>query len=111
MVLVIGGCYQGKTEYVKKHFNENYVIVEDYHQKIQKQLEEGKDPFVEFDRLIEEEDLNRLVLICDEVGAGVVPMEQKERIYRETVGRICCKAAQLSEEVIRVYAGIGTKIK
>ena len=34
-----------------------------------------------------------LILICDEVGCGLVPVDAFEREYRETVGRICTALA------------------
>lgn len=51
------------------------------------------------------------VIICDEVGYGVVPIEKAGRIYRELVGRCLIKLAGFSEEVERVVCGIGVRIK
>lgn len=52
-----------------------------------------------------------LLLICDEVGAGVVPMKREERDYRETVGRVCCELAKQASCVERIVCGIGVRIK
>lgn len=52
-----------------------------------------------------------LIIICDEVGSGIVPMEKEERIYREEVGRISCVLAQKASRVIRVVCGMGMEIK
>ena len=51
------------------------------------------------------------VIVCDEVGCGVVPMERYEREFRECVGRICCEIAKEATVVERVYCGIATVIK
>ena len=61
------------------------------------------------------EDLIRVnpdvILVSDEVGYGVVPIDAFDRAYRETVGRICTKLAGYSHRVTRVVCGIGTVIK
>ena len=52
-----------------------------------------------------------LILVSDEVGYGVVPIDAFDRAYREVVGRICTKLAAYSHRVTRVACGIGTVIK
>ena len=52
-----------------------------------------------------------VVLVSDEVGYGVVPIDAFDRAYREAVGRICTKLAAYSSDVTRVVCGIGTVIK
>ena len=52
-----------------------------------------------------------LILICDEVGDGIVPAERAERDYRECVGRVLCGLAGEAESVERVYCGIARTIK
>lgn len=52
-----------------------------------------------------------LIFICDEVGNGIVPVEKKERDYRECVGRVLCVLAEKAERVERVHCGISQKIK
>lgn len=34
MILVIGGAYQGKEDYVREHFGEGYVVINHYQQEI-----------------------------------------------------------------------------
>ena len=51
------------------------------------------------------------ILICDEIGNGIVPMEAEERTYRECTGRILEGLAAQADEVVRVVCGIGQKIK
>lgn len=52
-----------------------------------------------------------MMIICDEVGCGIVPIERSERDYREAVGRVLCLLAKQAESVERVVAGIPLKIK
>ena len=52
-----------------------------------------------------------LVIIMNEVGSGVVPMEREERIWREAVGRVSCLFAAKADSVFRLIAGIPQKLK
>ena len=122
MKLYMGGAWQGKCRLVMKSENiseDEIVGPEDlpdgkkalaaYHLRIQKQLKQGMDPVRELERLYEQ--LPDIILICDEVGAGVIPMEKEKEQYREAVGRCLCRAAELADEVYRVVCGIGIRIK
>lgn len=109
MILIVGGAYQGKTEYAKEHFGGEYRLLEKYHEVIRRQMQEGKNPLLEVRKLLEMGE--NLVIISDEVGYGLVPMEKEERQYRECVGRVNCFLAGQAEQVIRVVCGIGSVIK
>ena len=122
MILVIGGAYNGKKEYVRANFGEEYFVIEDYHKSVrelcEREIEEPKLLAAEYTKklissLLEEEQCgeNETIIICDEVGSGLVPMERFEREYREAVGRCCTLIAAQARKVIRVYAGIGRIIK
>ena len=52
-----------------------------------------------------------IILICDEVGGGIVPLKKEDRLYRETVGRALCCAVKKSDRVERVMCGIGQCLK
>lgn len=52
-----------------------------------------------------------IILICDEVGSGIVPIEKKDRVYREAVGRALCSAVKKSDRVERIMCGIGQCLK
>ena len=52
-----------------------------------------------------------VILVSQEVGYGVVPVDAFDRKYREAVGRVCTKLAAYSHKVTRVVCGIGTVIK
>ena len=51
------------------------------------------------------------VILCDEVGCGVVPMDRSDRDWRERVGRTCCALAERADRVVRLYCGIPMVIK
>lgn len=51
------------------------------------------------------------VVIADEIGMGIVPVDAFERLYRENTGRLCQRLAAESSEVYRIVCGIEMKIK
>lgn len=72
-------------------------------------MEEKKDAMEWAERLIKENP--QAVVIADEIGCGIVPVDAFEREYRETAGRVCQRLAAESEAVYRVVCGIGNRIK
>ena len=131
MILIIGGFAQGKLHYVKQHSVQcevgqevpvldgmlelpaetgaGQVIVNHLHRYIREQLQQGTDPEEAIEDFRKEHP--DCILICDEIGNGIVPMEAEERIYRERTGRILEQLAAQADEVVRVVCGIGQKIK
>ena len=125
MQLIIGGAFQGKKEYAKVQgieekdmkdgANASYEDIftcrcmYNFHEWIRARLQEDRD----MSHL--EEELLRvnpdIVLISNELGYGVVPVDAFDRKYREAVGRICTKMAAAAKRVVRVTCGIGTVIK
>ena len=85
------------------------VIVNHLHRYIREQLRQGTDPEKKIEDFREEHP--DCILICDEIGNGIVPMEAEERIYRERTGRILERLAAQADEVVRVVCGIGQRIK
>ena len=51
------------------------------------------------------------VVICNEVGCGIIPVEPRERRGREATGRLCILLAQQAEAVVRMVCGIPCVIK
>ncbi len=51
------------------------------------------------------------ILIGDEVGSGVVPVEPFERQWRDEVGRVYQLLAREADDVTRVWAGIPQPLK
>ena len=125
MKLFIGGFAQGKLHYVlqreKLRDPENdvwdaclperqgeVIAVNHLHRYIREMLAQGQDPEEPIRRLVER--CPECILICDEIGNGIVPMDAGEREYRERTGRILEWLASEADEVVRVVCGIGQKL-
>lgn len=52
-----------------------------------------------------------VIIICDEIGCGIVPLEKSDRDYRENVGRIMCRVVERAEHVERLICGIPQRLK
>ena len=52
-----------------------------------------------------------VVILCDEVGSGVVPLAEEDRTWRERVGRTCCALAERASCVVRIWCGIPMVLK
>lgn len=134
MIFIIGGENQGKLEYLfnisrfKKEDVVDCLKVDEL--KAEEILMSNKPVIYNFNNLIKEllvvyddeekvkENIKRMikenrkaVIISNEIGYGIVPIDKFERRYRELTGRICCEIAKESKEVHRVICGIGTIIK
>lgn len=111
MIFVTGGCSSGKRYFVQStlgysvdEFTEEFLNDKKVFYNLH--LKDCTEQALLFDYLRTKD-----VIICDEIGSGIIPLQREDRIHREQVGRICCKIAQESTEVYRVCAGIGVKIK
>lgn len=51
------------------------------------------------------------VVVCDEVGMGVVPLEPEGRLWRESVGVAMCLLASHAQQVTRAVCGIPVCLK
>ena len=129
MKLIIGGYAQGKLNYAVTNYNvaedhvfesvlpsseeaeklEGVVIVSSLHKWIKKRIKEGGRPEEEISAFVKKN--ANVIIICDEIGNGIVPMDPFERVYRERTGRILVKLASEADEVVRVVCGIPQKIK
>ena len=129
MKLIIGGYAQGKLNYAVTKYNvaedhvfesvlptseeaeklEGTIIVTSLHKWIRKRIKEGGRPEEEISSFVKKNP--DCIIICDEIGNGIVPMDPFERVYRERTGRIQVKLAAEAEEVERVVCGIAQKIK
>lgn len=126
MILIVGGAFQGKKKFAEaltgisaetyadgkscafEEIFENPVICH-FHEYVRRMLQEHMD-LSELVADIAEKNPN-LVIISNELGYGVVPVDKFDRLYRETTGRVCTQAAAAANEVYRVICGIGTRIK
>lgn len=51
------------------------------------------------------------VVICNEVGSGVIPVDRERRLAREATGRLCVLLAKQASCVVRLVCGIPSVIK
>ena len=109
MILVIGGCFAGKLEWAKQTFKLGDDAVESINNAARKLFEDGMD-YKEAAEFIYSNNSCGIVL-TDEIGNGIVPIDKTERDFREWMGRVQIILAEKSEEVFRVICGIGQKIK
>ncbi|MCD7821219.1 MAG: bifunctional adenosylcobinamide kinase/adenosylcobinamide-phosphate guanylyltransferase [Clostridiales bacterium] len=122
MRLIIGGAGQGKLSYALRTYQftpadvaETFSaartarVFDRFHAAVRAALDAGEDS----QRLTEEllEANPDIVILCDEVGCGVIPVQREERVWRETVGRLCCDLAEQAESVERVFCGLPMRLK
>ena len=139
MKLIIGGLAQGKLHYAlqkegkeqcvlfdgvlpeEKQIQEAFkeaggeektLIINHFHDVVKQELS-GKSNPEEMEESVMDfvEKHPGVILICDEIGNGIVPVDAFERTYREQTGRILIRLAQEADEVVRVLCGIGQRIK
>ncbi len=113
MVLIIGGDGAGKRTYARSLGYTDAEMTRDVRSPLPvlAQLEEvvRANPAAA-DSLLEPLCEKELVLCC-EVGSGVIPLAREERQAREATGRLCVRLAQRATAVVRMVAGIPVAIK
>lgn len=110
MELYIGGYKQGKLRYVlNKYPNAENRVFNDFHLWIRKLMKNGEDVAAQTMEYIRKHP--DCIIISDEIGSGIVPVDSFEREYRETVGRTLTMIAEQADRVERVICGLGQRIK
>jgi len=126
MILIIGGAYQGKLDYALERFAlteddvcrcsddradapERRKIVYEFDKWILALLKASRD-VPEAVRLFMDDHAD-VVVICNDISCGVVPIDPLMRSWREAVGRALAEMSRASDEVVRLYCGIPTRIK
>lgn len=127
MKLIIGGYAQGKLNYVLQKYDvkpvdvydsklpenagihDKTIVLNHFHNWVKTQIVCAGNPEEEIAAFVKV--YPNCVIISDEVGNGIVPIDALEREYRERCGRILVELAKKAEEVERVICGIAQKIK
>ena len=134
--LIIGGMAQGKREYcqqkhpeamvlenMEKAFDEDgmylgqevpeqTVIWNRYHETVKEWMSLGLEPEEIWTRTSAwMKAHHEWVIISDEIGNGIVPMESGQRHWREETGRLLCKIAREADCVERICCGLPIRIK
>lgn len=126
MRLIVGGAHQGKLAYALAVANilpeqvaqggtctlpdaKNSKVLCGLHLLVRQILRQGGDPSAYLEELLLCNP--EIIIITDEIGCGVIPVDAFEREWREVTGRLCCTLAQRASRVERVFCGIATTIK
>ncbi len=124
MILIVGGAYQGKLDFAKELFpgtewidgrtcREEELLscggIHHFHAYIEGQLRRGQ-PVRQLAGSIADGN-PEIVIVSDEIGYGIVPVDAFDREYREKAGRICTELAVYADKVYRVVCGIGLMLK
>lgn len=120
MDLILGGAAQGKLRYALARYGLEMRDVSDgvlgearmvnhLHLAVRAMLARGEDAEAQLRAYFDAHP--NTVFLCDEVGCGLVPVDAFERQYRDVVGRVCCMAAERSENVIRIFCGLPMVLK
>ena len=124
MILIFGGAYNGKLEFVKEKYdidNTEIFFCTDQHLNFDKKVLCGLHVFTKACVLnkinsldILENNINSLkdkIIICDEINSGIVPMEKLDRDWREETGRTLQFLTKHSSSVYRIFFGLEEKLK
>jgi len=124
MILIFGGAYNGKLEFVKEKYNiknEDIFFCTDEHLKFDKKVLCGLHAFTRSCVLNEinslellETNINSLkdkIIMCDEINSGIVPIEKQDRAWREETGRVLQFLTKHSSSVYRIFFGLQEKLK
>ena len=122
MELIIGGQYQGKTDWAKAEFSlsdgdfavcegaelpKNSRAISHLERFTRACVEAGLDPCAEADF----EALDDKILLCDEISSGLVPMDPVDRKWRDDTGHFLARLAGRAEHVTRIFCGLPLRLK
>lgn len=125
MHFIFGGRSQGKLKYAKKIYGDNLKvkdlscndindafladIIINIQDGVKSLLQLGENPSEYFKNNIEK--FSGKVLIGNEIGCGVVPIDDFERQWRDETGWLYQFLASKATRVDRVWAGLGQTLK
>ena len=112
MILIIGGTGQGKLDYVLRQTGYTQEQVAHTPEEAQRlPVFYGLERWPELDEAQLLAANPDVILICAEVGCGVVPIDPAQRAWREAVGRLCCRLARRAARVERIFCGLPMVLK
>jgi adenosyl cobinamide kinase/adenosyl cobinamide phosphate guanylyltransferase len=124
MILIFGGAYNGKLEFVKEKYrvsNEDIYFCTNETLKFDKKVLCGLHIFTRYcvlnnisslDLLQNNiENLKGRIIICDEVNSGIVPISKTDRAWREETGHALQFLTKNSSSVYRIFFGLQEELK
>ena len=114
MILIIGGLASGKRQYVKSYYGyseddmadavlDSRPIIYNLQNLVQADINKTMALLPEL--------LKKEIIICNETGSGLVPLDKNERQIRDNTGNLLISLAKEAEKVVRIICGIPTVIK
>ena len=120
MILVIGGAYQGKMDFVKDTFDITDSDVYncdkaeiDFSNRCIYKIEEFTalcdDPIGYFET--HQDEWQDSILILQDIVCGVVPMGAENRAWRQRTGRLAQYLSREAKQVSRIFCGLEQRLK
>ena len=125
MIFIFGGRCQGKLQYAKQLYGENLTVCDlknctindafsadiiiNMQEAVKSLLTAKENPSAYFKENIEK--FKDKIVIGDEIGCGIVPIDELEREWRDETGWVYQLLTQKAKRVDRVWAGIGQTLK
>ncbi len=127
MILVFGGSYQGKLDFIKNEFgiiedeiyfchigepfiDESKKVIYGLEKFILASIKENKSENEIIRYLNRFVDTNK-ILVCEDISQGIVPLEKEQRLWREVVGRSMVIFGKSAKKVYRVFCGLANEVK
>ena len=108
MIFVTGPMFSGKREYIKSALN---LSDEELAKRAVWNVEELVSEKAVTLEALADELASKEIVIADEIGCGLVPLDASEREKRERAGRLACMLAERADTVIRVVCGCPQVLK
>ena len=122
MHVILGGRHQGKYSYAHKLYT-HFTAVSDLevsnslapglvlnvHLGVRRLLSEGEDVSAFFSENLHS--LRQCVILCTEIGSGIVPLDPFGRLWRDQTGKVYQFLAAQADIVDRVFAGLALRLK
>lgn len=86
-----------------------YKIINHFHEFIRNYVDKPEEVNEFAEMLVRTRD--DIIIITDQVGCGIVPLDRTEREWRELHGRVMCRLASNAKHVERIICGTGQVIK
>ena len=102
MIFVTGPMFSGKKTYMKSAL---HLSDEELAERAVWNVEELVSEKAVTLEALAEELASKEIVIADEIGCGLVPLDASEREKRERAGRLACMLAERADTVIRVVCG------